>query len=222
MANNSGIYTITNLTNNKIYVGYSTNLYSRKYEHFGLLKKNKHGNKYLQNAVSKYGLENFKYEVLEECEIQFLCALEHYWATLLRTHEEEFGYNLRPTHPYNPAPKGYRFKLSEKDLQWRRDNYKLDIHRLKTNKENIKLAQKSNIGKKYSDQHKKNLTKGKLGYNRKIEIFFKNGNLFKECDFLSEAEELTNVKGSAIRNNLYKLSKFAGNFIFKHKILDNE
>jgi len=61
----SGIYRIINLVNNKMYVGSSVNLKSRKYKHFKDLLDNKHGNKHLQSSYNKYGEENFKFEIIE-------------------------------------------------------------------------------------------------------------------------------------------------------------
>lgn len=61
----SGIYTITNLVNNKIYIGSAINLSNRKSTHFYKLRNNTHGNPHLQNAFNKYKEENFVFEVLE-------------------------------------------------------------------------------------------------------------------------------------------------------------
>lgn len=63
-----GVYKITNLINNKIYVGSSNDLNYRKSMHFSKLKHNNHINKHLQNSFNKYGRENFIFEIIEECE----------------------------------------------------------------------------------------------------------------------------------------------------------
>lgn len=57
----SGIYQIKNSINNNIYIGSSVNIRTRFKTHLNLLKKNKHENLKLQNAVNKYGLENFEF-----------------------------------------------------------------------------------------------------------------------------------------------------------------
>src|SRR5690349_12587609 len=97
--NNSGIYTITCKVNSKIYIGRSRNIKNRKLFHFQHLRENNHHNEYLQRAWNKHGEENFEFEVLEECEEQFLASQENYWCNLLNTHSKKYGYNNAPTHP---------------------------------------------------------------------------------------------------------------------------
>lgn len=95
----TGIYTITNIINNKMYVGKTKNFQKRKNEHFLALRKNIHNNQYLQNAVNKYGIENFKIEILEECNEYYLHSQEHYWCNMLNVLNKDFGYNIQYTNP---------------------------------------------------------------------------------------------------------------------------
>lgn len=73
---NSGVYKITNQINSKFYIGSSNNLKRRKSAHFSLLKNGKSHNLILQNAVNKYGIENFKFEIIVECNVEFLFTIE--------------------------------------------------------------------------------------------------------------------------------------------------
>lgn len=95
----SGIYTIENLIDKKLYIGQSRNYKERFRKHKERLVSDKHNNIYLQRAWNKYGEYNFRFELLEECEDRFLNTLEHYWCNILQTHDDRFGYNLKPTHP---------------------------------------------------------------------------------------------------------------------------
>lgn len=79
----SGIYLITNTSNNKKYIGSSKRLKHRWYEHKHLLSNGKHNNRHLQNAWNKYGGVSFKYEVLEYCESEDLRDREDWWISLL-------------------------------------------------------------------------------------------------------------------------------------------
>lgn len=113
-----GIYTITNLVNGKLYVGLTKNLKERKKSHFKTLKYEIHGNPHLQSAVNRYGEENFLFEVLVECEEEFLCSEEHYWCNLLKVHDRKYGYNIEPTNPY-----GYPITLSEETKRKMSENH---------------------------------------------------------------------------------------------------
>ena len=72
----SGVYQIRNTITNDCYVGSSVNIHQRKTKHLYLLRTNKHDNPRLQNAVNKYGLENFSFEVLQHCKESDLLPLE--------------------------------------------------------------------------------------------------------------------------------------------------
>jgi group I intron endonuclease len=90
----SGIYKITNIINGKMYVGSTNNLANRKDNHFSELKRNVHPNRFLQRAVNKYGMENFKFEIIEHCLLKELNIKEGYWCSLLNTYNDKYGYNL--------------------------------------------------------------------------------------------------------------------------------
>jgi hypothetical protein len=99
----SGIYTITNLLNNKMYIGYSYDIFQRLNVHKSALKKNIHHSFHLQKAWNKYGENNFEFEILEEYPDEgfILPSMEHYWCNILKTHNSKYGYNIRPTSPTN-------------------------------------------------------------------------------------------------------------------------
>ena len=79
----SGVYTITNILNNMIYVGCSKHVNHRIGQHFRELKRGIHSNNRLQNAVIKYGIKFFKFELLEECGVEYMYSLENYWCNML-------------------------------------------------------------------------------------------------------------------------------------------
>ena len=59
------IYTITNLLNNKKYIGSSSNMEKRKNKHLYLLKNNKHHSLSLQHSWNKNKPENYVFEIIE-------------------------------------------------------------------------------------------------------------------------------------------------------------
>lgn len=69
-----GIYKLTNLKNNKIYIGQSINIKNRWNQH-----KNIKNNTVISRAIFKYGWDNFKKEVIEYCKKKELNEKEIYW-----------------------------------------------------------------------------------------------------------------------------------------------
>lgn len=65
----TGVYRIFNLINGKFYIGSASLKFStRRTHHFRLLEKDMHFNIHLQNAVNKYRIENFLFEIIEICD----------------------------------------------------------------------------------------------------------------------------------------------------------
>lgn len=71
-----GIYRIYNTKNDKIYIGSSKNLKSRKKQHFLSLKNNVHYCKEMQNDFNFFGEENFYFEVIITCDKEYLLYYE--------------------------------------------------------------------------------------------------------------------------------------------------
>lgn len=91
-----GIYKITNKINNKCYIGQSVNIKRRWYEH-----KHKSFNSLascyktpLARAIRKYGVDNFNWEVIEECLFSQLDEKEKYWIKYYNSCNKKIGYNI--------------------------------------------------------------------------------------------------------------------------------
>ena len=93
----SGIYTITNIVNNKIYCGScTTSIFQRFGNHKRELRKGTHTNLHLQNAWNKYGEEAFSFDILEEHSPELCLGMEQYWMNLLDVCNRNKGYNIAP------------------------------------------------------------------------------------------------------------------------------
>lgn len=90
----SGIYTITNKVNGKLYVGLSNNVHHRFSQHKSDLNHNRHSNPYLQNAWNKYGADAFEFKLLKCCKPRYLARFERVNIRKFRSSYRENGYNL--------------------------------------------------------------------------------------------------------------------------------
>lgn len=90
--NKSGIYKITNIETQQVYVGSSSNLSVRKTQHFNKLRTNSHVNRKLQNSWNKYGEENFVFSIILLCETENLSVKEQDYIDSLSAFET--GFNL--------------------------------------------------------------------------------------------------------------------------------
>ena len=88
----TGIYKLTNLTNQKVYIGQAANLADRWKDHIKAGLGIDTPNNMLYTAMMKDGVENFTFEVLEECERGSLNDREKYYIDFYRA--QEHGYNM--------------------------------------------------------------------------------------------------------------------------------
>ena len=90
-----GIYKITNIINGNAYIGKSINIENRFKEHKRralFADASKEFDKVLYKAIRKYGIENFKFEVLEIVDdVDLLDSREIFWISYYNTYK--CGYN---------------------------------------------------------------------------------------------------------------------------------
>lgn len=132
-----GIYKYTNKINGKSYIGQSVNLERRQCSHKSAAY-NKQANDYnsqFHQAIRKYGLENFDYEVIaeltqDEYTKETLNSLEKFFINYYNSYTN--GYNATPGGDEVPegvrvGSKNGRALLDEEDVKYIRECYNAHI-----------------------------------------------------------------------------------------------
>ena len=90
----TGIYKITHIDSKKCYVGQAVNIAERWKQHCkrGVGAEDWTRNK-LYPAMYSLGVENFSFEIIEECERSKLNEREDYWQEFF--HAKDFGYSIK-------------------------------------------------------------------------------------------------------------------------------
>lgn len=91
-----GIYKITNKINGKCYIGQSTDINDRWIKHRSRPFQINDGSydTYLYRSIRKYGLDNFIFEVIEECSCDELNEREIFYIDFYNSHYTKCGYNM--------------------------------------------------------------------------------------------------------------------------------
>lgn len=86
------IYKITNIVNNKSYIGKTQKTITQRWkEHCQECYRLQENHRPLYAAMNKHGIENFSIETLEECPLEILNEREKYWIEYFGSFK--YGYN---------------------------------------------------------------------------------------------------------------------------------
>lgn len=132
----SGIYKITNSSNNHCYIGQTHNLFDRKTRHITSLNGQYHHNSHLQRAFNKYGEKAFVFNVVLICESS---ELTYYEQKIVELYNPEYNiHKICVTSPFG-------------------------IKRTEESKQKTSGVNHWMFGKTMSDEHKKNLSNARKG-----------------------------------------------------------
>jgi group I intron endonuclease len=220
-----GIYRITSPTN-KIYIGQSINI-EKRWKYYNYIM----GQPKLCNSLLKYGIENHKFEIIEECTVEYLNERETYWK---KYYLEQVDNNWEQVLFCGLFDKGG----GPKSEKWK-ENIGIANSRPKPegfmNDDLKQKISKAHIGKKHKTHKKQNehrsygkpkpkgfsellsaILKGKQTKPRvPIYQLNKNGDIIQEYDSYTTAEKITGIKG--IANVLTGRAKTAGGFIWRRQ-----
>ena len=134
-----GIYKYENKLNGKIYIGQSNNIEKRYNQHSYDSSHSERIHSVIDRAIAKYGLENFSFEIIEECPVEKLDEREIYWIAYYDSYNNGYnstigGKSLRgENHP--------RALLTEEEVWQIREAYRMKI----PFREAYEMFQNSNI-----------------------------------------------------------------------------
>jgi len=208
----SGIYTVTNYSDGKVYVGSSNHIERRWKEHKKQLRKGTHHSKHLQHAWTKYGEMAFTFEVLEECEQVHLTGAELFWINTLQTAMDMFGYNMVavPNSTY-----GYRHTEETRKIfrELARNRVYSEETRRKISEagkgrrqsqETIEKRRLKQLGSALSQESRKRISSSRGG--RSFTVTCPNGNTFT-FDTLTQAKEVLGLDQSNVHKCLIGKAK---------------
>lgn len=164
--NGAGIYKLTCVNNDKVYIGKSVNLYKRLCSHKNCEAKSK-GKSVIHNAILKYGWESFKIEILEVVEDfdklkdnSKLLEREEYYIELFDSTNKDNGYNICK---FSTDCTG---KTLTEDHKNKIRNSNLGRPKSESTKEKIRKRMMGNtywLGISHSDETKEKMRKSALG-----------------------------------------------------------
>ncbi len=196
-----GIYKITNKINGKVYIGQSLCIENRIKEHIRNINYPDRKNA-IYSAFRKYGIENFSFDVIEECKEEDLDNREKYWIKYYDSYNN--GYNLTlggengRKYDYDYIVEQYKiYKTTEKTAEAIGCHYHTVSNALKA--QNITPYAKSS------------------GLPRKIkQIDPVTLKVVAEYEKIKDGAEAVGVSDCAISNVLRGLKKAAGGYIWKY------
>lgn len=213
-----GIYKIENLINGKIYIGQSKNIEERWGQHKRIAEKINYNDRksYIHQAIKKYGVDNFTFEILEICKIEELDVKEKQWIQFYHSYiydPQANGYNL------TIGGQGQR-KVSEEDIQdfiklW---NDGLTIGEIKTItgfcNETIVQHLKQFCNTYTVVESCQRCAIRPVGKNKAINWYNIKGELLGQFCTISAASRKLNIDTTTIERHLNYKTKVCGGYIF--------
>lgn len=204
-----GIYKITNLTNNKVYIGQTTNFHQRKIDHFKKTAINQRP-VVLHKDMQKLGIDKFSMTLLEECSVSDLDSKEKLWTDIYSNDHEM--YNIVSG---NPSYSRHNSKIqSRKFTKMNKKNWSNPEYRKMKSQESSKIQKKRLEDPKYLAEKSAQLKKYTDSIKKRVAQYDMNGNLIKIYSGVRVAERATGIKSRNISMvaNHQKYRKSAGGY----------
>jgi group I intron endonuclease len=187
-----GVYKITN-PNGQIYIGGSKNLPFR-WKYYKSVSSKGHRKLYL--SIQKYGLDNHKFEIIEECTFENLGSREYYYGMLFNVLSEE---NLNCALPKENGKNGTfseetKAKMSERMKGNKNPSFGKPASDWQ--KERIRLAQ---TGRKHTEEHRRKVSENNAKNNSKLVLNTETGIYY---DSIKDAAIAHGIIHSTLKNRV--------------------
>ena len=211
----AGIYLFTNKSNNKVYVGQSSNIYFRYMRHRRSSTACDKYNRPIVSAFKKYGFDGFIFSIIEIADRELLTEIEQFYMNLYNSSSREYGYNACPA-----AGSCAGYKHSE---ETKRKVSAASTGRKHSEKTKILMSNNAK-GRTYSEETIKKMSEASKGRFRALnlagktvlQICIKTQKLINEYPSISEASRNTGVHLSSIAHVCKKERKSAGGFKWEY------
>lgn len=155
MVKRVGIYWITNTTNNRVYIGASTDIDRRFYNHKRTLRRSIHDNPELQDDYGKYGARCFKYSMVEYCSEEKLAERESYWI-------DHFG-GIESDTTYNFVNNGQKNRAMREKLSNSLSGANNPFYGKAQTEESNQKRREALLGRQFTDDHRQRISDAMKG-----------------------------------------------------------
>jgi group I intron endonuclease len=198
-SDDSVIYEIRNVVNNKIYIGSAVNFRKRKNIHLHRLRKGDHHSSHLQRSYNKHGEDKFIFNILLRCPVEYLLKVEQWF--------------LDTQNPDYNSSKSSQTVLGSKRTP-EQNKRRSDAQKGKKLKpETIEKIRKINLGSKRSDDVKERMRETSKK-NKMVYQYSLNGNFIAEYRSMREASRQLGIDNKNIQRCIRGEYKQTKGFIF--------
>jgi group I intron endonuclease len=219
------IYKITNIINNKIYIGKTTKNINIRFNQHIKESKREHSNHYICRSIKKHGKENFIVETLETCNsFEELNSRERFWIRTLNCKAPN-GYNISDGGDGSnghimPLNSRKKLSLDRKGIPLSENHIRSIIEGMKNmsdeKRNNMKtcgFGNKNNFYGKHHSEITKNNNKEK--HYKKVAQYDKNGILIKIWNSRTEVSNHFDIPIQRVSECIHGKINNINGFLFK-------
>ena len=216
----TGIYKIENLINGKKYIGQSINIYERWNDHKRTNERTSSKQKQtypLYLAFKKYGIENFSFEIIEECSVDELDEKEKYWIKYYHSYiydSQSNGYNL------TLGGQGTNI-ISDENIDlfcklWEQGKSVGEISKITKYNNHTIIDYLKNYCSSYTieEGRRRGRQQNGISHRRAIIQYDLLGNKIQEYDSIKSAIQTLKFPKNSINNNLKRLTPTCKGYLF--------